>query len=210
MRAIVTTIFAVALLLCSCSRDNRYVIEGTTAKTDGYYYLFRGYEVVDSAEVVDGKYRFEGEIDSLIPTRNIGSTRLDNPMITTRFTTVILERGVIRVSEDDKSVTGGLVVVGTKGNEAIGNFAVKGTKIQEAGEFVFTREQKKELAQQYNKLVTKTIEKNLDNFASLYLLSVSGNRFSAEQKAKYLERLSPEMSRTVAAKIIRAQIDTNN
>jgi hypothetical protein len=56
----------------------------------------------------------------------------------------------------------------------------------------------------------QTIEKNLDNFASLYLLSVSGDRFSAEQKAKYLERLSPEMSRTVAAKIIRAQIDTNN
>lgn len=209
MRTIVTAVFA-ALLLTACHTSNRYIIEGTTSKSEGCYYLFRGYDLVDSAVIVDGKYRFEGEIDSLVPTRNISSTNLNDPWLTTRFAPVILDSGTIRVSEDDSSVTGGLVVVGTKGNDAIYNFATKGHQIQEAGEFVFSQEEREKLNREYDKLVTKTIEKNLDNFASLYLLSVSGNRYTDEQKAKYLKRLSPAMKRTTAAEFIRNQINTNN
>lgn len=211
MRAIYTTILAIAALLCSCTPNNRYIIEGTTAKADGdHYYLFNGYELVDSALVTNGKYRFEGEIDSLIPTRNIGSTDLSDRWETTRFTPIILEAGTIRVEEDDNSITGGLAVSGTKGNNAIRNFALKGWEIQQRGEFVFSIEQKKALAEEYNTLVTKTINKNLDNFASLFLLSVSGDRFTDSQKAEFLDRLSPAMKRTTAAEILRNNLETNN
>lgn len=177
---------------------------------DGYYYLYKGYDLVDSAQVIDGKYRFESEVDTLIPTRNICNMKLNNPWLSPRLATIILDRGTIRVSEDDKSITGGLVVSGTKGNDALRNFAIKGHQIQEAAEYVFIPEQREKLAKEYAKLVTKTIEKNLDNFAGLYLLSVSGDRFSDKQKAKYLNRLSPEMQKTTAAQILRAQIKTDN
>lgn len=197
---------AALLCLCSCTPSTRYVIEGTTAKTEGYYYLFNGYDLADSALITDGKYRFEGEIDSLIPTRNIGSSSLRDRWESTRFTSIILEAGTIRVAEDDSSITGGLVVSGTKGNDAIRNFALKGWDIQQRGEFVFTREQKDKLAEEYNALVTKTIEKNLDNFASLFLLTVSEERFTDEQKADFLDRLSPAMQRTKAAQIMREQL----
>lgn len=200
-----------SILFSACSTpSNRYIIEGTTAKSDGYYYLYKGYDLVDSAQVVDGKYRFEDEVDSLIPTRNISNTKLNNPWLSPRLATVILDSGTIRVSEDDNSVTGGLVVTGTKGNDALREFAEKGHQIQEAADYAFIPEQREKLGQQYAKLVTKTIEKNLDNFAGLYLLTVSGDRFSDEQKAKYLDKLSPEMQKTIAAQILRAQIKTDN
>ena len=200
-----------SILLGACSApSNHYIIEGTTSMSDGYYYLYKGYDLVDSAQVIDGKYRFESEVDTLIPTRNICNMKLNNPWLSPRLATIILDRGTIRVSEDDKSVTGGLVVSGTKGNDALRNFAIKGHQIQEAAEYVFIPEQREKLAKEYAKLVTKTIEKNLDNFAGLYLLSVSGDRFSDKQKAKYLNRLSPEMQKTTAAQILRAQIKTDN
>lgn len=211
MRGLYTTLLALSALLCSCTPSTRYIIEGTTAKADGsHYYLFNGYELVDSALVTEGKYRFEGEIDSLIPTRNIGSTDLSDRWEMTRFTPIILEAGTIRVEEDDKSITGGLVVSGTKGNNAIRNFAVKGWDIQQRGEFVFSAEQRKALSDEYNELVTKTITKNLDNFASLFLLSVSEDRFTNSQKAEFYDRLSPAMKRTQAAQILKEQLETNN
>lgn len=208
MRVVLISILAA--LLCACTPSNRYVIEGTTSKSEGYYYLCSGYDVVDSAAIVDGKYRFEGEIDSLIPIRNISSTNLSDRWEMTRFAPVILERGTVQVSEDDKSITGGLVVVGTDGNDAIHNFAVKGHQIQVAAENAFSIEEREALGEQYVKLVTKSIERNLDNFAGLYLLSVSGNRFNDEQKERYLNRLSPAMQRTTAAQILREQIKNNN
>ena len=71
-----------SILLGACSApSNRYIIEGTTAKSDGYYYLYKGYDLVDSAQVIDGKYRFESEVDTLIPTRNICNMKLNNPCL---------------------------------------------------------------------------------------------------------------------------------
>ena len=199
---------ALTLLLCSCSGGNRYVIEGTTAQSGGYYYLFKGYDLVDSAEVVAGCYRFEGEIDSLIPVRNVASTNLKDMSVTTRFAQVILEAGTIKVVEDDNSPTGGLVVSGTKANDAIYNFAVKGSQIQQSLEFVYSREQREEYAKQYNKLVVKTIERNLKNFASIYMLSISGGRFTDEQKLKYLNSMAPSVQRTMAAENLREKLQT--
>ena len=44
--------FILSVLLCSCTaQTDRYIIEGTTSQT-GHYYLFKGYELVDSAEVI--------------------------------------------------------------------------------------------------------------------------------------------------------------
>ena len=199
--------FILSVLLCSCTaQTDRYIIEGTTSQT-GHYYLFKGYELVDSAEIINGHYRFEGEIDRKVPLRNICNTKLSDEWVRTRFAPVILEGGVVKVVEDDKSVTGGLTVTGTKGNNAIHYFAVKGHQIQEAGEFIFDPRQREKLAKAAQELATKSVEKNLDNFASLYIISINGKRFTTEQKAKYLKKLSPEMQQTIAAEVLRNQIE---
>lgn len=199
--------FILSIILCSCtSQSDRYIIEGTTSQT-GHYYLLKGYELVDSAEIVDGHYRFEGEIDREVPIRNICNTNLSDEWVRTRFAPVILEGGVVKVVEDDKSVTGGLTVTGTKGNNAIHNFAVKGHQIQEAGEFIFDPHQREKLVKAAQELAIKSVEKNLDNFASLYILSINGKRFTVEQKEKFYKKLSPAMQATTAAQVLKNQIE---
>ena len=163
---------------------------------------------MDSAEVVAGRYRFEGEIDSLIPMRNIGSTNLSDPFATTRFAPVILEAGTVTVTEDDNSPTGGLVVSGTKGNNAMRDFVIRGMELRERNDFAFSAQERKQINQSYDKLVTKIIERNLNNFASVYMLTLSGNRFSDEQKSKYISRLSPAMQRTKAIQDLKMSLQT--
>lgn len=202
-------ILALTLLFISCSSnsDGRFVIEGQTSELDGkYYYLLDELKVLDSAKIENGRYRFEGLIDSIAPLRNISSTDCSSPLITTRFTYVVLEEGTIHVKEDDNSPTGGLVVYGTDANDALNNFAVKGSQIREKLKFATSKEERTAIMEEYSTLVEKTIENNLDNYAGVQLLSVSGSRFSNMQKTKYLNRLSKEMKKTRAAKaLIREQ-----
>lgn len=52
---------AAALLLCSCASKNKYVIEGNVAGLEGKVYLFdRHGNLLDSAAVEAGAFRFEG------------------------------------------------------------------------------------------------------------------------------------------------------
>lgn len=207
MRGLIITI---ALLLCACTPNgNRYIIEGSTSKADGeFYYLFSGYDVVDSAEIISGRYRFEGVVDSLIPMRNIGSTNLIDRYATTRFTPIILEAGTITVAEDDNSPTGGLVVGGTEGNNALRQFVINGVALQEQGKNAFSSEERVAINNAYDELVDKTIRRNLSNFTSVYLLTLSGNRYTAEQKEKFISRLSPAMQQTKAAVELKRSLQT--
>lgn len=195
------------LLFGGCSTNsNNYIIEGTTAQS-GYYYLCNGYEVVDSAKVVNGEYRFEGAIDPLNPTLNISSSNLSSTIDLIRFAQVILEPGVIKVSEDDNSLTGGLNIRGTKGNESLAKFATKGVAIQEGIRHSFTREQKDEYMEQYHRLVLRTIKSNNDNFAGVILLHTSGERFSIEQRTTLYNSLSKQMKKTQMAQNIASELN---
>ena len=203
-------IIALLLLFTACApTSNTYVIEGSTSKADGeYYYLFSGYDIVDSAEVTSGRYRFEGEVDSLIPMRNIGSTNLVDRFAITRFTPVILEAGTISVTEDDNSPTGGLVVSGTKGNNALRQFVIKGMELQERGKEAFSSEERKAVSDAYEELVRKSINRNLDNFTSVYLFTISSEQYSAEQIEKFISRLSPAMQKTKAIEELKKSLQT--
>ena len=209
MRALIVII---AALLCSCSsHSNRYVIEGTTAKKGGYYYLLDGYNVIDSAEVVGGRYRFEGEIDPAMPVRNIASASNTNDFMNQiRFAQVILEGGTITVTEQDNSATGGLAIRGTKGNDAMYNFAREAMLIQEAIAESFYPENRKKLIEKYEQMLNKTIRKNLDNFASVNLLIASQNRYTVEQRLDIINRMSPQMRETRTVKALIEKLNTNN
>ncbi len=197
-------IFVAALLLASCGHSDRYIIEGTTSLQDGYYYLLNGNkDIVDSAAVVNGKYRFEGKIDSLLPVKNIASTSMRDPLAKTRFAQIFFEGKKISICEDDNSPTGGLIIKGSKANMAIYDFVVEAKRIQETIRKADDKQVRAEAMQEYIALVRTTIEQNLDNFASLYLLIFNGNRFTKEEHAGFLSRLSPAMCKTNAAKMLK-------
>lgn len=209
MRAL---IIIVAALLCSCSsQGNRYVIEGTTAKQSGYYYLLDGYNLVDSAKIENGHYRFEGEIDPAMPVRNIASaSNTHDFMNQIRFAQVILEGGTITVTEQDNSATGGLAIRGTKGNDAMYNFAREAMLIQEAIAESFYPENRKKLIEKYEQMLNKTIRKNLDNFASVNLLIASKNRYTVKQRRDFINRMSPQIRQTRTVQALIEELNTNN
>ena len=163
-----------------------------------------------AAEIVDGKYHFEGEIDSLRPVLNIGSTNLSDPNATTRFMQIVLEPGTTRVAEDNNSPTGGLRISGTKGNEALYNFAVEGMAIQEGIKHSYTREMKERYFEQYEALLLKTIKRNCDNYTGVTMLLQSGERFPAELREKLYNRLSKRMKQTSAAQQIAKQLENRD
>ena len=121
---------------------------------------------------------------------------------------MILEAGTITVAEDDNSPTGGLVIGGTKGNNALRNFVIKGMELQERGKEAFSSEERKAINNAYEELVRKSINRNLDNFASVYLFTLSSNSYSPEQKEKFISRLSPAMQKTKAIEELKRSLQT--
>lgn len=203
MLLVFAALFAVS---CSSHSTGRFVIEGTTFNKDGYYYLSDGHRLTDSAQIVDGRYRFEGEIDSLNPIRYISNNDLRNPMAIARVTQVILESGTVVVSEDDNSPTGGLIIGGTKGNDALRKFTLDGVKLREKMRQTRDIEAREAVMKEYDALVAKVIEKNRDNFAGTLLLSISKDRFSKEQRERYYNRLSDAMKKSLAAQQVYEQL----
>ena len=51
---------ASAAVLCSCSTQPKYVVEGDIAGLEGTVYLFQQDSLIDSAVVKSGKFRFSG------------------------------------------------------------------------------------------------------------------------------------------------------
>ena len=47
-----------AAVLCSCSNQPKYIIDGDIAGLEGTVYLYQGDSLIDSAVVEGGKFRF--------------------------------------------------------------------------------------------------------------------------------------------------------
>ncbi len=196
-------IIVLALLFTACSgvEKGHYIIEGKSYDEGSYYYLFRADKMVDSALVTNGQYRFEGIVEEQLPIRNISSTSLRDPFVPARFTQVILEdSGIIKVCEDDNSPTGKLKVTGTKANNALYNFSTEATRYHEAMRSCADREKRAEYMSKYIELVKQTVYDNLDNFAGVFMFTLSSTRFTEQEREDILKRVSPKMQKTEAIK----------
>ena len=49
-----------AVVLCSCSNQPKYIIDGDIAGLEGTVYLYQGDSLIDSAAVKAGKFQFRG------------------------------------------------------------------------------------------------------------------------------------------------------
>ena len=49
-----------AAVLCSCSNQPKYIIDGDIAGLEGTVYLYQGDSLIDSAAVKAGKFQFRG------------------------------------------------------------------------------------------------------------------------------------------------------
>lgn len=117
-------IAAVLLLwLCGCD-SNRYTIEGRIEDLEGTVYLFSGDDLLDSARVKNGAFRFKGTAE----TPEMGFLSDSDDGGGTFGTTLTLEPGTIRV-ESDPEIPGRIIVSGTPTNTAREEFEKRQTAL---------------------------------------------------------------------------------
>lgn len=119
MKTSVLYITAVMFALCMCIGCSKYVVEGDVERLEGMVYLFAGDKLLDSAAVVDHKFRFEGKVQRNSRSRFILSDRADGPA--QQFGAAFYpEKGVIKVENAPEDVTQyfpqAVYVYGTPGN----------------------------------------------------------------------------------------------
>ena len=116
---------AAALLLCSCASKNKYVIEGNVAGLEGKVYLFdRHGNLLDSAAVEAGAFRFEG-VAAHPDIRTIADSADPQQQVHAFATMLFLEPGNIAITQNETE--GAIAVSGTPSNDAyaIFNAAIK-------------------------------------------------------------------------------------
>lgn len=120
-------IAAVLLWLCGCN-SNRYTIEGRIEGLEGKVYLFSADELLDSAKVRNGTFRFKGTAEAP-EIRFLSGSDNDGNAFSAMLT---LEPGAIRV-ESDPEIPGRIIVTGTPTNATREEFEKRQTAL--IGEF---------------------------------------------------------------------------
>lgn len=169
-------ILAAAAVLCSCGNKNKYVIEGQAP--EGTFYLYADQQVVDSAIVKNGKFRFKGVVPEE-PVRNLANA--GTPENITSMAYVILEPGTISVRENPE-MPGRPIVTGTPANDAKAAYdAANKALIEEFRNENTTDERRNAIKEEYNQLPRTTIEQNRNNYFGIILLNQLAYELSGQE-----------------------------
>ena len=158
-------ILAAAAALCACGNQKRYTIEGSAEELAGTVYLYdMERNLLDSAVVENGAFRFEGTVET--PTLGIVSdSRDDAPASFVRM--FFLEPGAIVISADsDQRVSG------TPANDASYAYRQAGQAlIQEYRAEETSDERREAIEKEYDELTRTTMEANRGNYFGAQLLA---------------------------------------
>ncbi|WP_418991709.1 redoxin domain-containing protein [Alistipes sp.] len=192
-------ILAAAAALCSCGGNN-YTIKGRVGNLDGTVYLLDQQEqVVDSAAVEKGAFRFQGNRTQPV-VYILSDSRGDTQP--TFMTMVVVEPGTIVV--DDSENPGQPAVKGTPSNDANAAYAAASRKlVDEYRNESTTDERRKQIEQEFDNLATTTMEANRDNFFGVMMLKQLAYEYSGQQILDQLAQLPEAMQQTDEAAELR-------
>lgn len=191
-----TLILAAAVALAACN-SQKYTIQGNIDGLDGTVYLLDEQEnVVDSAAVKSGAFRFTGTAEQP-GIRFVTDSYGENPG--TFGALLILEPGDIRIADDQENPNR-KVVTGTPANDANADYSRAGSAL--VGEFrdsATTDERREAIQKEYDSLSNAAVEANRDNYFGVLLLAQQlGYELSGEELLEEIALFSPEMQRTEA------------
>lgn len=159
-------ILAAAAALCACSNPNKYVIEGTLSDFEGTLYLVdQEQNLLDSAVVEKGAFRFEGE------AAHPGLCYLlDNPVAPQSIAQLlILEPGTILVSAASEEELP--TVTGTPSNDAYTAYAQRRKElVTEYRDPETSEERRLEVDAEIDRLSNDTYAANVGNYFGAMLL----------------------------------------
>ena len=187
---------AAAAVLCSCANKNKYAIDGKVEGANSMVYLFDEKDnVLDSAAVADGAFRFEGvaenpQVAILRDARDDGATF---------GAMLILEPGTINVADDAQNPYR-KKVTGTPANDASDAYATAGnTLVQEFRNPETTSERREAIEQEYEQLTRTVLDQNRDNLFGVMLLAQQlGYELSGQELLDEIAKFPAAMQQTDA------------
>lgn len=183
---------AAALLLCSCASKNKYVIEGNVAGLEGTVYLFdRNENLLDSAAVEAGAFRFEG-IAAQPDIRYI----TDSPEHAQTFAQMLfLEPGTIAITQTEEE--GMPVVSGTPSNDAFAAFnAARKALIEEYRNPETADERREAIEEEFDKLTEETYAANIGNYLGATLLQDKSYELTGQELLDEIAKFPAELQAT--------------
>ena len=203
---------ASAAVLCSCSTQPKYVVEGDIAGLEGTVYLFQQDSLIDSAVVEGGKFRFEGPAD-ITARRTVTDSRERDAQ---RFGTMFFpEPGTVSIEDNPDAPAGSTRVTGTPANDASAAFRASAmTLIDEYHREGTSEGRRREIEDELGGLPRKTAEANRDNAFGIMALEGMAPTLSGQELLDRIAEFSPGMQksrelaalRTVAAQRLKTDI----
>ena len=187
---------ASAAVLCSCSTQPKYVVEGDIAGLEGTVYMFEGDSLIDSAAVKAGKFQFRGNAQTPGVHYLLDSREGRPQAFAMQF---ILEPGNISIKSDaeDPQVRH---TTGTPANDASDAYATAGSAlVQEFRNPETTAERREAIEQEYEQLTRTVLDQNRDNLFGVMLLSQQlGYELSGQELLDEIAKFPAEMQQTDA------------
>ena len=181
---------ASAAVLCSCSTQPKYVVEGDIAGLEGTVYLFQQDSLIDSAVVKSGKFRFSGPAGA----HDLLDSRDGQPQAFAMQ--LILEPGTISIKSDadDPQVRH---TTGTPANDAAEAYtAASRALITEYRDAATTDQRREAIEEEFEQLTRTSVEANRDNFFGVMLMPNMAYELSGQEILDQIAKFSPEMQQT--------------
>ena len=184
---------ASAAVLCSCSTQPKYVVEGDIAGLEGTVYLFQQDSLIDSAVVKSGKFRFSGPAGAPA-MHDLLDSRDGQPLAFARQ--LNLHRGTISIKRDadDPQVRH---TTGTPANDAAEAYtAASRALITEYRDAATTDQRREAIEEEFEQLTRTSVEANRDNFFGVMLMPNMAYELSGQEILDQIAKFSPEMQQT--------------
>ena len=184
---------ASAAVLCSCSTQPKYVVEGDIAGLEGTVYLFQQDSLIDSAVVKSGKFRFSGPAGAPA-MHDLLDSRDGQPQAFAMQ--LILEPGTISIKSDadDPQVRH---TTGTPANDAAEAYtAASRALITEYRDAATTDQRREAIEEEFEQLTRTSVEANRDNFFGVMLMPNMAYELSGQEILDQIAKFSPEMQQT--------------
>jgi len=169
---------AIAAALYACGGGNGYTIQGQAAGLEGTVYLYADNEIVDSAAVNNGAFRFEGTVDTPA-VRYITDAREGAP---TFMAMVILEPGTITVADDAENPGRRKSATGTPANDAYNDYNARAAALASEYRDTETSDERREaIEEEYDQMGRTAMEANRDNYFGAMMLQQMGYELTGQE-----------------------------
>ena len=182
-----------AAVLCSCSNQPKYIIDGDIAGLEGTVYLYQGDSLIDSAAVKAGKFQFRGNAQTPGVHYLLDSREGRPQAFAMQF---ILEPGNISIKSDaeDPQVRH---TTGTPANDASDAYsAASRALIKEYRDQATTDERREAIEEEYEELGSQALEQNRNNYFGVVMLSQQAYGLSGQEILDEIALFPAELQQT--------------